>query len=269
MPHRAGEHPDVGDLLARRAPLHLEHAAGRRRPPASADGGGQQARDAGHQLGHAGAGGGRAGEDRVQHARPGSGRRCRRAAGPAYGSPPSTYAARSRVVVLGERHESRARGSRGRRGGTPRTSRPASPAPRPLPIGRMSGVSRRRIASSTPSTSAPARSILLTNSSVGTPSRCRARIRIRVCGWTPSTADSTSTAPSSTPRTRSTSAMKSGWPGVSTTLTVRSSERERHDRGLDRDAATALEREAVGLGGAGVDRPRLVDALRRGAGAAR
>ena len=36
-------------------------------------------------------------------------------------------------------------------------------------------------------------------------------------------------------------------------------ERERHDGGLDRDAAPALEREAVGPGGAGVDRPRLVD----------
>src|SRR4051794_3133802 len=72
----------------------------------------------------------------------------------------------------------------------------------------------------TRSTSAPMRSILFTNSKVGTRSRCRARIRIRVCGWTPSTAESTSTAPSSTPRARSTSAMKSGCPGVSTTLTV-------------------------------------------------
>ena len=36
-------------------------------------------------------------------------------------------------------------------------------------------------------------------------------------------------------------------------------ERERHDRGLDRDAAPALEREAVGAGGAGVDRAGLVD----------
>jgi hypothetical protein len=36
-------------------------------------------------------------------------------------------------------------------------------------------------------------------------------------------------------------------------------ERERHDRGLDRDAASALERQAVGTGRAGVDGPRLVD----------
>ncbi len=42
----------------------------------------------------------------------------------------------------------------------------------------------------------------------------------RVCAWTPSTADTTSTAPSSTLNTRSTSAMKSGWPGVSMRLTA-------------------------------------------------
>ncbi len=42
---------------------------------------------------------------------------------------------------------------------------------------------------------------------------------MRVCGWTPSTAESTRTAPSSRLNTRSTSAMKSGWPGVSTRFT--------------------------------------------------
>ena len=93
------------------------------------------------------------------------------------------------------------------------------PSPAAVPIGRTSGLSRRRTASSTASTSAPVRSILLMKTRVGTPSRCSARMRIRDCGCTPSTADSTSTAPSSTPRTRSTSAMKSGWPGVSMTLT--------------------------------------------------
>ena len=54
------------------------------------------------------------------------------------------------------------------------------------------------------------------------PSRCSARIRMRVCACTPSTAEITSTAPSSTLSTRSTSAMKSGWPGVSIRLTVTS-----------------------------------------------
>ena len=53
-------------------------------------------------------------------------------------------------------------------------------------------------------------------------SRCSARIRMRVCGWTPSTAETTRTTPSRTLSTRSTSAMKSGWPGVSIRLTVTS-----------------------------------------------
>ena len=53
-------------------------------------------------------------------------------------------------------------------------------------------------------------------------SRRSARISTRVCACTPSTAEITSTAPSSTLSTRSTSAMKSGWPGVSIRLTVMS-----------------------------------------------
>ena len=43
---------------------------------------------------------------------------------------------------------------------------------------------------------------------------------MRVCGWTPSTAETTSTTPSSTLSARSTSATKSGWPGVSIRLTA-------------------------------------------------
>ncbi len=72
----------------------------------------------------------------------------------------------------------------------------------------------------TASSRAPRRSILLTKISVGIRRRCSARISTRVCACTPSTAETTSTAPSSTPSTRSTSAMKSGWPGVSIRLTV-------------------------------------------------
>ena len=53
--------------------------------------------------------------------------------------------------------------------------------------------------------------------------RCSARIRMRVWACTPSTAEITSTAPSSTLSTRSTSAMKSGWPGVSIRSMVTSS----------------------------------------------
>ena len=57
---------------------------------------------------------------------------------------------------------------------------------------------------------------------VGTPSRRSTRIRSRVCACTPSTAETTRTAPSSTASTRSTSAIKSGWPGVSIRLTATS-----------------------------------------------
>ncbi len=64
---------------------------------------------------------------------------------------------------------------------------------------------------------------MFTKISVGTRSRCSARMSNGVCDCTPSTAEITSTAPSSTLNTRSTSAMKSGWPGVSTKLTATSS----------------------------------------------
>ena len=84
------------------------------------------------------------------------------------------------------------------------------PAFRMLPIGTIPGPRRRRIAVTTASPSAPARSILLTKISVGTLRRRSARNSSGVWGWTPSTAETTRTAPSSTPRTRSTSAMKSG-----------------------------------------------------------
>ena len=84
----------------------------------------------------------------------------------------------------------------------------------------MFGESRSAIRASSAASCAPARSILLTKISVGTPSRCSAPKSTRVCACTPSTAEITSTAPSSSASTRSTSAMKSGWPGVSIRLTV-------------------------------------------------
>ena len=53
--------------------------------------------------------------------------------------------------------------------------------------------------------------------------------------------------------------MKSGWPGVSIRLTVTSSIDERHDGGLDRDAALPFQRQGIGLGAAVVDAADLVD----------
>ena len=96
-------------------------------------------------------------------------------------------------------------------------------SPSPSSATAIAGVSRSAISRTTRSKSAPMRSSLFTNSNVGIRNRRSARISTRVCGCTPSTAEMTSTAPSSTVSTRSTSAMKSGWPGVSIRFTVRSS----------------------------------------------
>ena len=103
------------------------------------------------------------------------------------------------------------------------TSAPRVPSPPTEPIGMTARSSLSAMARSTRSSVAPARSILFTKTRVGMPSRRRVRISTRVWGCTASTAETTSTAPSSTISTRSTSAMKSGWPGVSIRLTVTSS----------------------------------------------
>ena len=113
-----------------------------------------------------------------------------------------------RVIVLGERGGER---------GDERLVRLAPPeevglarsSPRTDPSETIAGVSRSAISSKTASSRAPCRSILFTKSSVGTRAAERSH-QHRVCACTPSTAESTSTAPSSTLSTRSTSAMKSG-----------------------------------------------------------
>ncbi len=110
--------------------------------------------------------------------------------------------------------------------GSVRATASTTASARPCRLTWLSGtiavVSRRRTWAIAASTSAPPRSTLLTNRKVGTPTSRSARQMTTVCGWTPSTADRTRTAASRTVRDRSTSAMKSGWPGVSRTLTVRS-----------------------------------------------
>ena len=127
-----------------------------------------------------------------------------------------------RVVVVGEElGQPSGVGRIGRAYGVKRA--PRVPSPVADPIGTIAGVSFSEISRSTRVQSAPPRSILLTKISVGMRSRCSVRISTRVCACTPSTAEITSTAPSSTLSTRSTSAMKSGWPGVSIRLTVTSS----------------------------------------------
>ena len=88
------------------------------------------------------------------------------------------------------------------------------------PMAKAAIFRRLAMSCSTPSGLAPGRSILFTNSRAGISKRCSERMSIRVCACAPSTAEMTSTTPSRTFSTRSTSAMKSGWPGVSIKLTA-------------------------------------------------
>ena len=65
---------------------------------------------------------------------------------------------------------------------------------------------------------APMRSILLMNAMRGTRYLSAWRQTVSDCGSTPATESNTATAPSSTRSERSTSTVKSTWPGVSMML---------------------------------------------------
>ena len=68
--------------------------------------------------------------------------------------------------------------------------------------------------------SAPVRSSLLMKQMRGTPYRSACRQTVSDCGSTPATPSNTATAPSRTRSERSTSTVKSTWPGVSMMLMV-------------------------------------------------
>ncbi len=112
------------------------------------------------------------------------------------------------------RRRASAEASAGKRTRSTTPVKPSSP-----PIGSCTtsgaGCSRARIEATAVSRSAPARSSLLTNAIRGTPCRSACRHTVSLCGSTPATASNTATAPSSTRSDRSTSAVKSTWPGVS------------------------------------------------------
>ena len=122
--------------------------------------------------------------------------------------------------------------------------KPGLRVPKPLaePIGMIAGVSLSAMLWSRLSYWAPLRSILFTKMRVGMRSRCKVRIRTRVCGCTPSTAETTSTAPSST--------LKHPFhlgDEIRVARRVDQVDRdvvddERHDGGLDRDAALPFQR---------------------------
>ena len=245
---RAGEQAHVGDALAGGGPLDLEDATGdrrvrvaRRRPPAD-----RRCRASSASIPIPARG--RTDENRVDEARVASGRPAARAAARAAAAASS----RTKARRIDSSCSARTSASMARCSARPDVAADGA-------IGTTPGDNRRFIAATTASGSAPARSSLLTKISVGTPSRCSARNRSGVWGWTPSTAETTSTAPSRTPRTRSTSAMKSGWPGVSTRLTARSPTRNEATADADGDAAFALELERIGLGGSRVDGADALD----------
>ncbi len=99
----------------------------------------------------------------------------------------------------------------------------------PEPIGSMIGTGRAsrrsRISLTVAVKSAPTTSILLTNTRRGTPYLLACRQTVSDCASTPFWASKTTTAPSSTRKLRSTSAVKSTWPGVSIRLMVQSRQR--------------------------------------------
>ena len=97
---------------------------------------------------------------------------------------------------------------------------PRKPSSDPIGSCRATGFacSFPRIWSSAPGKSAPTRSILLTKQMRGTRYLSACRQTVSDCGSTPATASNTATAPSSTRSDRSTSAVKSTWPGVSMML---------------------------------------------------
>ena len=108
------------------------------------------------------------------------------------------------------------------------------------------------------SKSAPIRSILLTKQIRGTPYLSAWRQTVSVWGSTPATASKTATAPSRTRSDRSTSTVKSTWPGVSMMLIERVAPVAGGGGRGDGDAALLLLDHPVHGGGALVDLADLV-----------
>ena len=94
----------------------------------------------------------------------------------------------------------------------------SSSAPMGIWMGMGRAFRRVFIISTTRKKSAPGRSILFTKAMRGTPYLSAWRHTVSDWGSTPPTAQNTAQAPSSTRRERSTSAVKSTWPGVSMML---------------------------------------------------
>ena len=109
---------------------------------------------------------------------------------------------------------------------------------------------------------APTRSILLTKHMRGTLYLFAWRHTVSVWGSTPATASNTATAPSSTRSDRSTSTVKSTWPGVSMMLIWQSAQFAVVAARRDRDAALLLLDHVVHHRGAFVHLTDLVGTAR-------
>ena len=101
-----------------------------------------------------------------------------------------------------------------------RSTTPLKSASEPIGSWMTAGVDSRRLSiiSTVRKKLAPVRSILLTKHIRGTLYLLAWRQTVSVCGSTPATESNTATAPSSTRSDRSTSIVKSTWPGVSMML---------------------------------------------------
>ena len=101
-----------------------------------------------------------------------------------------------------------------------RSTTPWNPSSAPIGSVSTSGLAPRfpLIMSTVRKKLAPMRSILLTKQMRGTPYLSAWRQTVSDCGSTPATLSNSATAPSSTRRARSTSSVKSTWPGVSMML---------------------------------------------------
>ena len=123
---------------------------------------------------------------------------------------------------------------------------------------RVAPSAARGSAATQRSGSAPTRSHLLMKAMRGTRYLSACRQTVSDCGSTPPTAQNTATAPSSTRRLRSTSMVKSTWPGVSMMLMRWSRQKQVVDGGGDGDAALLLLLHPVHGRGALVDLADLV-----------
>ena len=141
-----------------------------------------------------------------------------------------------------------------------RSTTPSKPPSEPIGSWMTAGVASRRLSiiSTVRKKLAPVRSILLTKHIRGTLYLLAWRQTVSVCGSTPATESNTATAPSSTRSERSTSIVKSTWPGrvddVDAVVVPERGGRRRRDR----DAALLLLGHVVHDRGALVDLTDLV-----------